>query len=488
MASTLTPDEAAVQLAATSSQRWHPTFHVAPVAGWINDPNGLCFYQGRYHAFFQHYPYEAQWGPMHWGHASSADLVTWRHEPVALAPDAPYDADGVWSGSAIETPSGTLKVFYTGHRWRDGRGPEGGNVQVQCVAESTDGVHFEKAGIVIEGPEDLDDFRDPCVWRHDDRWYLTLGVGFHGRGQVWLYASDDLDHWSFEGVLFEDPSPDVYMLECPQLFQLREHWVLLYGPMTHARPHGYTGRNGHNGGYVVGTWAPGQAFVPLTDYRPADWGRHFYATQTMLDPAGRRLAFGWMGEFVQPLASASEGWAGQLAVPRALTLGDDLRLRWTPIPELESLRGQRRDHGAFEVGLNEDYVIDPDADALEIELKVDLTATTSEAVLLHVHQTAPGCATTIAYDDLAERVQLDLGAVSQGGRGYRSAPFVGDELRLRVLVDRGSVEVFVGDGAETLSTLSFPDDGPRAVVLSSAGGTIAVTGLVTHKLGTIGLS
>lgn len=110
-----------------TNQRWYPAFHIAAPGGWMNDPNGLCFFNGRYHAFYQHHPYSAQWGPMHWGHASSEDLAHWRHEPIALAPGAAGsdDADGIWSGSAF-VHDGILHVFYTGNRWANGMGGEDG--------------------------------------------------------------------------------------------------------------------------------------------------------------------------------------------------------------------------------------------------------------------------------------------------------------------------------------------------------------------------
>lgn len=101
-----------------SNDRWYPQFHITAPSGWINDPNGLSFFNGRYHAFFQHHPYSATWGPMHWGHVSSTDLISWQHEPIALAPGEPNedDADGIWSGSAV-VHDDTLYAFYTGNRW-----------------------------------------------------------------------------------------------------------------------------------------------------------------------------------------------------------------------------------------------------------------------------------------------------------------------------------------------------------------------------------
>lgn len=483
----------------TRNDRWYPRFHVAAPAGWMNDPNGVCFHNGRFHVYYQHFPDAAQWGPMHWGHASSADLVHWRHEPIALAPSLPEDADGVWSGSAIEAPDGRLLVFYTGNRWRNGVDDTDGLVQVQMVASSTDGgTTFTKGGVVIDTPEGIGDFRDPKVWLQGDTYCMVVAAtSLQGRGQVWLYTSPDLEAWSFDRVIFTDPNPAVHMLECPDLFELDGHWVLLYGPMTTARPQGYLNRNGHNTGYVVGKWSLGGEFVPSTDYTQYDWGHHYYAPQTMRAPDGRRLSFGWMGGFTLPLASQqADAWSGQLAVPRELHLTDDLRLSASPIGEVARLRRTSTDLGSFELGVDADRVLigaapGDDAQALEIELEVDLAASSAEQVCLLVHQTSSdGFATSqftkVCFDALANRVGIDRGVTARTDRGYRSAPFTGgDTLRLRVLVDRGSVEVFIGDDTAAVSSLSFPGVGVRRVTLASVAGTVAVTSLRLHELGSI---
>lgn len=474
------------KLLESRNDRWYPKFHIAAKAGWINDPNGLSFFNGRYQVFFQHHPFGTRWGPMHWGHVSSADMVTWRREPIALAPSVDADRDGVFSGSAVLSDDGKLIAYFTGHRWRNGINEDEGNLQVQCMAASEDGINFEKLGVIVECPQGLLHFRDPKVWRMGDSWYMVFGAcSSDRRGQVWLYTSKDMHHWAFDRVIFEDPDPDAYMLECPDMFQLGDKWVILYCPMS-PRPQGYQSRNGHNAGYVVGHWAPGKVFEQLTDYYPLDWGHQYYAPQSFEAPDGRRIVYGWMGSFTLPVASqAADGWCGQLTVPRELTLGEDNHLVSVPIRELMRLREETIDFGSFELGCNEDKVLLDDADAAEIELEVDLGNTTSERVGLNIHKTSDGRSTFVAYDDLARRVIIDRRNTGQGDRGYRGAPWAGEHLKLRILVDRGSIEVFVGDGREAISSFSFPGDGPRAIELSSESGTIAVQSLKVHRLGTI---
>lgn len=470
-------------LLTTRRDRWYPSFHIAAEAGWINDPNGLSFFDGRYHVFFQHHPFGTDHGPMHWGHVSSADMVTWRREPIALAPSVEADRDGVFSGSAVVSDDGKLVAYYTGHRWRNGVNEDEGNLQVQCMAVSGDGTTFEKKGVVVEGPEELPHFRDPKVWRTGDTWFMVFGAcSPENRGQVWLYTSQDMVTWEFDRILFEDPDPEAFMLECPDMFPLGDRWVLVYCPMG-PRPDGYRARNSHNAGYVVGTWAPGEDFEQLTDYRPMDWGHQFYAPQSFETPDGRRVAYGWMGSFTVPTPPALEdNWNGQLTVPRQLTLEDD-HLCSAPVAEIEALRTTTSDLGSFDLELNEERVIVEDAEALDIELYVDLTASTAERVGLKVQNTPDGAHTLVCYDDLARRVAVDRRLTGNGDRGYRAAPFPGGtHLRLRVLVDRGSVEVFVNGGVESVTSFSFPNEGPKSVVLVSESGRTHVSGLAVHEL------
>ncbi|MFT3875044.1 MAG: glycoside hydrolase family 32 protein [Propioniciclava sp.] len=472
---------------AARDDRWYPAFHIAARAGWLNDPNGLCYFKGRYHVYFQHNPFDTTWGPMYWGHASSEDMVTWRREPIALAPSIEADQHGVFSGSAVVSDDGLLYVYYTGHRWHDEDEWSRGATQVQCLATSADGVNFDVHGVIIDCPEGITEFRDPKVWRTGDTWFMVVAArSLAGVGQIWLYTSADMVRWAFDRVLFEDPDPRAGMLECPDLFPLGDRWVLIYSAMS-LPADGYRTRNGHNSGYVVGTWAPGEDFVPLTGFSPMDWGHQFYAPQTFEAPDGRRVVYGWMSALsVPPATQQADGWCGQLTVPRELFLDADHRLGSRPIAELAGLRTETIDFGAFELGVNEDKVLLADAEAAEIELVVDLAATTSDRVGLSVHKDPDGHATFVCYDDLADRVSIDRRLAAHGDRGYRSAPHPGgDKLTLRVLVDRGSVEVFAADGLAALSSYSFPGEGPRAVELSSESGTIKVDSLTVHRLGTI---
>lgn len=477
------------------ADRWYPQFHIAPAAGWMNDPNGVCYFKGRYHVFYQHYPYAPHWGPMHWGHVSSPNLVHWQRHPIALAPsnipeggtepnngEITQDTGGVWSGCAV-VDDDELVVFYTGNQWVNGRDDADGKIQTQCLATSKDGITFQKRGAVIAPPEGVEDFRDPKVWRMGNTWYLVVAASVKNRGEVWLYTSKNLKHWEFDRVLFTAPDRNVYMVECPDFFPLGDQWVLLYGPMTHAKPQGYSGRNGHNTGYVVGRWQPGSDFEVTSKYAQYDLGHNFYAPQTMQAPDGRRILFAWMGGFDRPLASVADHWSGQQCTPRELTLAANGELCARPVKEIEGLHGpQLARIDADTLGPNETRVLCADLQAGEVNVEVDLTATSSEQVALLVHATEQSCA-VVGYDSLSERIYLDRGLAVPSERGYRSMPYNGgDHLQLRVLVDKGSLEVFANGCSTSLTSLNFPQGkGARQVALASVEGSIAVTSASVHR-------
>ena len=293
--------------------------HFEPNAGWINDPNGLIFFQGRYHAFFQHYPHAPHWGPMHWGHAVSEDLLHWELLPIALAPDQPYeDLYGCFSGSAVER-EGRLWVIYTAVSKALG--------QTQCVAWSDDGIHFEKFSgnpVIPRSPVDPEnkDFRDPKVIPYEDGYLLVVGAGVAGQASVELFRSPDLLTWEYVGPLFQtrDMGP---VCECPDFFPLGDRWVLCFSRMDDRRVQ-----------FVTGSF-DGARFTPETFSQP-EQGPDFYAAQSFPAPDGRRLCLGWMYSWERQVPEDAHR-AGALTLPRQLTLDARGRVRMAPVAEAAPL-------------------------------------------------------------------------------------------------------------------------------------------------------
>lgn len=302
------------------------TKHFEPERGWMNDPNGLCFFQGRYHAFFQHNPHSSVWGPMHWGHAVSRDLVHWEELPIALYPDMPYeDYGGCFSGSAVEK-DGALYLMYTSVSKARG--------QTQSLAVSRDGVHFEKLPenpVIAQSPLDPEskDFRDPKVFPYEGGWRMVCGAGVDGLGSVLLFRSEDLLHWEYAGPLFQSreygPVP-----ECPDLFPLGDKWVLMFSRMDETR----------SAQFVVGEF-DGERFVPESFQQP-EVGTDFYAPQSFLDGGGRRIMIGWLFNWNRQVPENAVR-AGALSVPRELSLRERKVCNY-PVEEAQGLLTEEDGH------------------------------------------------------------------------------------------------------------------------------------------------
>ena len=216
-----------------------PAFHVAAPVGWINDPNGFSWYQGQIHLFYQYHPYTTEWGPMHWGHSVSDDMIHWKNMPSVLAPDQEYDKRGCFSGSAVEK-DGKHVLIYTGV---SNVQMENGSIQErqnQCIAYG-DGEIYVKSpqNPVITGdmlPADCSkiDFRDPKVWKKGENYYLIVGnKNSEQKGQVVLFSSKNLEKWKFETVLAENSTGQIgTMWECPDFFELDGTHFLICSPQN----------------------------------------------------------------------------------------------------------------------------------------------------------------------------------------------------------------------------------------------------------------
>ncbi len=278
-------------------------YHFEPQSGWMNDPNGLIFFKGQYHAFFQHspgtpYPFP---GGMHWGHAVSDDLINWTELPIALYPDMPYEnSGGCYSGSAVEK-DGRLYLFYTSVSKTLG--------QTQSVAFSDDGIHFEKYvgnPVIDHFPDDGSaDFRDPKVSLINGTYYMVCGSVKDGVGKAMLFKSDDLFVWDYVGPLYESDSYHD-AVECPDFFPYGDKFILMFSKM---------GCRTRTTQFVYGDF-DGRRLTPLSLATP-EVGPHFYAPQTFLDAKGRRIIIGWLYSWNKKLDKGAD-YAGALSIPREL--------------------------------------------------------------------------------------------------------------------------------------------------------------------------
>ncbi|MBH3318052.1 glycoside hydrolase family 32 protein [Serratia ureilytica] len=455
-------DHAVEALCAERRDDYYPQFHLAPAAGWINDPNGLICIDGVYHAFFQHHPHSEHWGPMHWGHATSRDLIRWQHQPIALAPDAPYDKDGCFSGCAVDD-NGVLTLLYTGHVWLGEPGDDSQVREVQCLATSEDGIRFVKHGPVLAPPDGIQHFRDPKVWRENGEWWLVVGAKENGLGQVRLYRSTDLRAWRFDRVLAgAQTAHQGYMWECPDFFQLGEQHLLLFSPQGLAAQ-GYRYRNRFQSGYLLGHWRPDGDFTVTQPFCELDAGHDFYAPQTFTAADGRRLLFAWMDMWESPMPSKAHRWAGALTLPRELTLAADGSVRMNPARELAALRRGSQTLSAQTL-TNQHLPLTNDMQ----ELILTLRPADSDA---ERYGLAIGSAARLFVDNQSHRLVLERFNEHPALCTCRSVPLPeGDILSLRIFIDRSSLEIFVNQGQACLTSRIYPTAGDRRLSLFAEGG------------------
>ena len=301
-------------------------YHYRPKKGWINDPNGLVYFKGYYHVFYQHAPdFELPWKqPMHWGHARTKDFLSWEELPVALYPDKEYDADGCWSGTAIEK-DGVLYLFYASIQKNEGADFAR---QTVSLAYSEDGVHFkkyEKNPIIDRYPEDGGpDFRDPAVCRVGDAFYCVMASGHPETetGRLLLYKSKDLFSWDYVGVMSE--WADCRYTECPSFMPAGDRFLLTASVCPLKERHYFS--------VMLGKFENEKFFAEHV--AEVDKGPDQYAGQAFLDPKGRSLLISWLPGW--EYAGFAKTDVGCMSVPREIKLSDG-RIVAYPIEELRHL-------------------------------------------------------------------------------------------------------------------------------------------------------
>ena len=415
-----------------------PVWHLAPSVGLLNDPNGFIQHQGRYHLCYQWNPFACEHGAKFWGHWSSADLLHWRHEPVALVPAEQYERNGCYSGSAV-VKDGELTLIYTGNV----KYPDGSRTAFQCLAvEEADGT-FRKLGPVLPLPPGYTGHvRDPKVWFEQEMWWMVLAAQDPQRhGKVLLLRSADLHEWQPVGELAGSHCHGLqdfgYMWECPDLFRLQGKGVLLCCPQG-LSPQAESWLNRFQAGYFLGDLSLQHAKFDHGAFHELDLGFEFYAPQTTLSDDGRRLLFGWMGVPEQDEAyhpTRDYGWIHCMTCPRELTL-DAGRLRQRPARELQQLRGQQTQWQG-------PAVTAPTlaADSAELQLVADGPFSLTLADSVHL-------------DWDGQRLTLQRPSLRDGQPEYRY--WRGSLQQLTLLLDRSSLEIFINDGEAVMSSRIFP--------------------------------
>ncbi len=433
-------------------------FHFSSRRGWNNDPNGLVFFNGEYHLFYQHNPYGWAWGNMHWGQAVSRDMVHWEELGDKLAPDT---LGAMYSGSAVvdwDNTSGfgqkgkaPLVLIYTA----------AGNPTTQCIAYSTDGRNFTKYQNNPVLKQITSGNRDPKVFWHaaTKKWVMVLYVGLNQAHTIHFFTSPNLREWTLASVTAAGTkSKDRFLYECPDFFELpvdgdtqQKKWVLL----------------GANTEYALGTF-DGTTFKPEQSKIPGHQGRGFYAPQTFSDipdKDGRRIQIGW---FQSPTPGMPFNQSMSLPLELKLTATKDgPRLTWTPVKELASLRA--KSHRFDEMTL-EPNSANPFA-GLKAEL-VELQAEFQPGNRSEIAFTVRGA--TIVYD--AKKQELVVNNVRA------AAPMRDGKQQLTIFCDRTGLEIFASNGLAYLPLPFLPKADDLLLKLQATAGNVKFTRLQVHEL------
>ena len=474
----------------SNKETFRPVYHHTPAYGWMNDPNGMFYKDGVYHLFFQYNPYGSVWGNMHWGHSTSSDLIHWNFEGVSIVPDA---WGAIFSGSCVVDHNNTagfgkdaVIAFYT-----SAKSTPWGDVQSESMAYSLDnGKTFVKyaGNPIITSLEK--DFRDPKVFWYapGKHWVMILAVGQH----MELYSSVNLKDWKKESEFGKMQGAHGGVWECPDLIELpvegsrEKKWVLI----CNINPGGPFG--GSAAQYFVGSF-DGKTFVNESPVQTKwmDWGKDNYATVTWNNvPDGRCIALGWMSNWQYANNVPTRQYRSANTIARDLTLykaGGEFYLKSTPSREMKQARGEKVSVPSFKV--TDSYKIESllkdNNGAYEIEMEIQVADASRISLNL---QNEKGEQVSMYYDLLRKQFVMDR---SKSGKvdfsndfpAVTAAPVhAGKTLRLRLFVDRSSIEAFGEDGKFVMTNLVFPSSPYNQMSFGTEGSGYTVSSFNVYKL------
>lgn len=458
-------------------KKLRPKFHMTPYVGWTNDPNGFSYYNGEYHLFYQSNPYGVVWDAMHWGHVVSKDLLNWEYLPCAMAPDKPYDSFGCFSGSAITLEDGRQLIMYTGVRKES---HDSKDIQTQCIAVG-DGRDYEKysQNPVLDAtclPEGLspNDFRDPKIWREaDGSFRCVIGARKPEKeGSILLFSSADGFSWKFESVLIENDGRFGLMWECPDFFELDGAHVLICSPMD-MLAEGMEYNNGSGTLCLIGELDSERKKFSYQYDQAIDYGIDFYAPQTMLTPDGRRVMIAWMQNWATCDQTGCEErqWFGQMTLPRELSIKDG-RLYQQPIRELKAFRSNKVEYTNVEVC---DSLILDGIEGRTIDMEI--TIRPKKETMYHKF-TLLLAQDEKFYTELSYRPYESILTMDRRYSGSRKAciherhckvPYNNGEIKMHVIMDKYSAEVFINDGEQVMTTLIMTDTSAKGISFLAQG-------------------
>ena len=473
-----------------NTEKFRPAYHHTPAYGWMNDPNGMFYKDGVWHLYFQHNPYGSVWGNLAWGHSTSTDLVHWQYEGDPIMADA---LGLIFSGSSVVDKdntagfgAGTIVSFYT-----SAKSSPWGDVQMQSMAYSTDGgktfTKYDGNPVITSTARD---FRDPKVFWYapGKHWVMMLAVG----QEMQIWSSADLKDWKYESSFGAKQGAHGGVWECPDLVELpvegtkEKRWVLI----CNINPGGPFGGSATQ--YFVGTF-DGKKFTNQfpTKTKWMDYGKDHYATVTFSNaPDGRCVALGWMSNWQYAAVVPTKQYRSANTIARDLTLyrqGGDLLLKSAPSKEIEKARSTKKSVPQFNVSDSYEIasLLDGNDGAYEIEMEIKNNGAEKIAFTL---QNAKGENVMMYYDTATRQFVMDR---SNSGETSFSPDFPAmtvapaadvDDIRLRLFVDRSSIEAFGDGGKFVMTNIVFPAEPYNKMKFESVRGSFTVKKMNVYKL------
>lgn len=472
--------EAASQTSTRASDEiYRPKIHFSPKAHWINDPNGMVYYKGIYHLFFQYHPYSSVWGPMHWGHATSADMINWTERPIAIYPDS---IGTIFSGSAVVDANNTsgfgkagsppLVAIFTQHS-TEGEKAGKDNFQNQSIAYSNDdGKTWTKyAGNPVVKNPGFKDFRDPKVMWHEPtkKWIMTLAVKDH----VSFYSSPDLKTWAKESDFGADRGAHGGGWECPDLFPMndngKQRWVLIVN-LNPGAPNGGSGTQ-----YFIGDFDGKNFTSEQKETKWIDYGPDNYAGITWSNTGDRKTFLGWMSNWTYANKVPTETWRNAMTLPRDLRfqqVGNELLITSQPVSEL--LKNNVKPVAVQNIAAGKTDLVKT-LGAPKFPCRINLESGKADGFSIRLSNDS-GEELLIGYDEnkrqyFIDRTKAGKSDFQKDFAARLTAPRIGttEATNVSLVFDASSVELFADDGLSVMTALFFPTKPYTQLTLQSAG-------------------
>lgn len=445
-----------------------PQIHFSPKAHWVNDPNGMVYHKGVYHLFYQHNPYNSIWGPMHWGHATSKDLIKWKHQPIAIYPDS---LGTIFSGSAVVDKNNTsgfgkngqapLVAIFTHHN-TEGEKAGRSDFQNQSIAYSNDdGKTWTKyAGNPVLKNPGIVDFRDPKViwYEPQKKWVMTLAT----KDRITFYSSSNLKSWMKESEFGATVGAHGGVWECPDLFSLDDNGKKVWVLIVSINPGGPNKGSGTQ--YFIGDF-DGNKFIPYTtDIKWIDYGPDNYAGITWSNTGNRKIFLGWMSNWIYANVVPTETWRNAMTFPRELKLkhvGNEILVASLPVTELSKIQSKPVIISNTKITTSVD--MDVRKSKVKIPCRINLSLEEIKDFSLIISNES-GEELVVGFDKRQNQYFIDR---TKSGKIDFHKEFAGkhvaprftnnDKMNISLLIDVSSIELFADDGLTVMTEIFFPN-------------------------------